>query len=73
VAASARIKDFLNMLADDPAKEAEFDDHAERMMTDFGLNADQQNLVLHGTLKKIRKAIKKETSSGFEIFMIKMK
>lgn len=73
MAKTALIKDFLNFLADNPDKEAMFDQNPARVMTEFGLTADQQQLVLHGTLKQIRKAIKKEVSSGFEIFMIKMK
>jgi CHASE3 domain sensor protein len=71
--ADRHIKDFLNFLADNPDQEKRFDENPDRVMTEFGLTADQQKIVKHGTLKQIRKIIKGETSSGFDVYMIKMK
>jgi hypothetical protein len=68
------ISEFLNFLAENPDQEAKFDKHPKRVMTQFGLTDEQQQLILHGNLRDIRKAIKKERPEpNVQIFMIKMK
>ncbi len=67
----AKITDFLNHLASDPAYEAKFDADPARVMTKAGLDARQQRLILKGSLSQIRKEIKKEMPD-LTVFLIKM-
>ena len=67
------ITDFLNALADDPDKELLFDQEPVAVMAESGLSEDHQRLILRGTVREIRAAIKEELGRDVEVFMLKMK
>lgn len=67
----ARIVDFLNKLAEDPAFEAKFDKNKRKTMDDFGLNQKKQDLILKEPIKKLKDEIKKELGNGGAVILIK--
>lgn len=68
----AKLTDFLEKLASDEAFEAKYDADPTGTMEGFGLNPHQIDLVLNGTAKQIRKAVRDEDpSKTFEIFFVK--
>lgn len=71
----ARIADFLEKLTSDEDFEKEFgesDKSAKKLMTDFGLSGTQQDLILNGTAKRIRKAVFDELGKDALVFRVKM-
>jgi hypothetical protein len=68
----AKLADFLEKLSSDPAFEAKYDADPTGTMEEFGLDAQQIDLVLNGTVKQIRKALHDEDPSAtFEVYMVK--
>ena len=56
----AKLADFLEKLSSDEAFERDFDKQPRKTMQDFGLDAQQIDLVQNGTAKQIRQAVKDE-------------
>ena len=68
----ATIRDFLDRLVDDPDLEAEFEDDPKRAMLGFGLTADQGLLILGGTIRELRDAIREESGGDAIVIMGRM-
>ena len=69
----AKISDFFEKLSTDDQFEEDFDDNPRRTMREFGLNRDQQRLILGGTLREIRQALFKEIGKDADVIMVKMR
>jgi hypothetical protein len=68
----AKVADFLEKVSSDEDFEKEFDKNPKKVMDDFGLTEDQQDLIRHGTAKKIRDVIKDELGKDVIVIMVKM-
>ncbi|MGH2589718.1 MAG: hypothetical protein ACRDGW_02840 [Actinomycetota bacterium] len=68
----AMIRDFLDKLVDDPDLEAQFEEDPKRAMLEFGLTADQGLLILGGTIRELRDAIRKEAGGEAIVIMGRM-
>ena len=68
----ARVADFLEKVSSDEAFEKEFDKNPKKVMDDFGLTQQQQDLIRRGTAKKIRDVIKDELGKDVIVIMVKM-
>ena len=68
----ARVADFLEKVSSDEAFEKEFDKNPKKVMDDFGLTQQQQDLIRQGTAKKIRDVIKDELGKDVIVIMVKM-
>jgi hypothetical protein len=68
----AMIRDFLDKLVDDPDLEAQFEEDPKRVMLEFGLTADQGLLILGGTIRELRDAIRKEGGGDAIVIMGRM-
>ena len=68
----AKLADFLEKLSSDEAFEATYDADPRGTMGDFGLNGEQIDLVINGTAKQIRKAVKDE-EPGKQLVVFRVK
>ena len=68
----ARVVDFLEKVSSDEAFEKKFDKNPKKVMDEFGLTKEQQDLISKGTAKKIRDVIKKELGKDVIVIMVKM-
>jgi len=68
----AKVADFLEKVSSDEAFEAKFDKNPKKVMDEFGLSEDQQDLIRTGTAKKIRDAVKDELGKDALVLMVKM-
>ena len=68
----AKLADFLEKLSSDEAFEAEYDADARKTMKDFGLSDHHMDLVINGTAKKIRKAVRDE-EPGKQLVVFRVK
>ena len=68
----AKVADFLEKVSSDEAFEEKFDKNPKKVMDEFGLNEQQQDLIRNGTAKKIRDAVKDELGKDALVFMVKM-
>jgi hypothetical protein len=68
----AKLADFLEKLSSDEAFEAKYDADPRGTMEDFGLNNHQIDLVINGTAKKIRQAVKDE-EPGKQLVVFRVK
>jgi hypothetical protein len=66
VALKTRTAAFLEALAADIELELSYDRDPAKVMTEFGLSDDEQNVILHGTIAEIREAV-----GQTEAFLIK--
>ena len=66
-----KISDFLEELAKGSQLELDFDQRPRKAMKDFGLDEDQQMLILGGTTKQLRAALKSETGKDVLVFRVK--
>lgn len=69
----AKISDFFEKLATDDEFDESFDDNPRRTMRQFGLDPEQQKLILGGTAKQIREAVLDELGHDAVIIMVKMR
>lgn len=69
----AKLSDFFEKLTTDDRFEEDFDDNPRRTMREFGLNKEQQRLVLGGTASEIREVIIDELGPDVVIIMVKMR
>ena len=69
----AKISDFFEKLVNDDQFEEDFDDNPRRTMREFGLDKEQQKLILGGTLREIRAALFEELGKDADIIMVKMR
>jgi hypothetical protein len=68
------ISDFIEALASDPNKEYLFGQEPVAVMNEFGLSADQQRLLLKGSIDEIRTVVQEEPgNSDASIIVIKIK
>lgn len=68
----AMIRDFLDRLVDDPDLEEQFEEDPKRVMLEFGLTADQGLLILGGTIRELRDAIREESDGEAIVIMGRM-
>jgi hypothetical protein len=68
----AMIRDFLDRLVDDPDLEEQFEEDPKRVMLEFGLTADQGLLILGGTIRELRDAIREESGGDAIVIMGRM-
>ena len=68
----AKVADFLEKVSSDEAFEAKFDKNPKKVMDEFGLSKQQQDLIRTGTAKKIRDAVKDELGKDALVLMVKM-
>lgn len=68
----AMIRDFLDRLVDDPDLEEQFEEDPKRVMLEFGLTADQGLLILGGTIRELRDAIREESGGEAIVIMGRM-
>ena len=68
----AKVADFLEKVSSDEAFEERFDKNPKKVMDDFGLTEQQQELIRRGTAKKIRDAVKDELGKDALVLMVKM-
>lgn len=68
----AKLADFLEKLSSDEAFEAKYDADPRGTMEEFGLNDHQSDLVIKGTAKQIRKAVKDE-DPGKQVVVFRVK
>jgi hypothetical protein len=68
----AKVADFLEKVSSDEAFEKEFDKNPKKVMDEFGLTPQQQDLIREGTAKKIRDVIKGELGKDVIVIMVKM-
>ena len=69
----AKISDFFEKLAKNDQFEEDFDDNPRRTMREFGLDHEQQKLILGGTLREIRAVLIEELGKDADIIMVKMR
>jgi hypothetical protein len=68
----AKLADFLEKLSSDEAFEAKYDADPRGTMREFGLNEHQIGLVIDGTAKQIRKAVRDE-EPGKQLVVFRVK
>jgi len=68
----AKVADFLEKVSSDEDFEKEFDKDPKKVMDDFKLTKDQQDLIRTGTAKKIRDVVKDELGKDVIVIMVKM-
>jgi hypothetical protein len=68
----AKLGDFLERLSSDEAFEAKYDADPRGTMGEFGLKEDQIGLVIDGTAKQIRKAVRDE-EPGKQLVVFRVK
>jgi len=68
----AKVADFLEKVSSDEDFEKKFDKDPKKVMDDFKLTKDQQDLIRTGTAKKIRDVIKEELGKDVIVIMVKM-
>jgi hypothetical protein len=68
----ATIAAFLEKLAFDSDFEKEYDKHERATMEGFGLTEDQIDLILRGSVKKIRDQVKTDLGREVLVFRVKM-
>jgi hypothetical protein len=68
----AKVADFLEKVSSDEDFEKEFDKDPKKVMDDFKLTQDQQDLIRTGTAKKIRDVVKDELGKDVIVIMVKM-
>jgi hypothetical protein len=68
----ANVADFVEKVASDEDFERKFLADPEGVVADFGLNEDQQDVILNGTAKKIRAEVKKDRPNA-ETFAVRVK
>ena len=69
----AKLSEFFEKLTTNVRFEENFDDNPRRTMREFGLNKEQQRLVLGGTASEIREVILDELGPDVVIIMVKMR
>jgi hypothetical protein len=69
----AKISDFFEKLATDDDFDESFDDSPRRTMRQFGLDPEQQKLILGGSTRQIREALFEELGHDANIIMVKMR
>jgi hypothetical protein len=69
----AKISDFFEKLATDDDFDESFDDNPRRTMRQFGLDPEQQKLILGGSTRQIREALLEELGHDANIIMVKMR
>ena len=68
----AKVADFLEEVSSNEAFEEKFDKNPKKVMDDFGLTQQQQDLIRTGTAKKIRDVVKDELGKDALVLMVKM-